>query len=466
MPLRNLFIIAITIVASVACYSVAARNRYANIFAEATGVIEDRALQSVDRRELFNSAMQGMVESLDRHSRFLTGDELRDFRAEIKQEFGGLGVFIGPADSGKGLVIFASFPGSPGMKAGLQPGDRVVAVDGQDITNMPYDEAVRLVKGEVDSEVILSVQRDQQTLDIAVTRQTISVPGVRGDAWNPDGSWDFMLDDHPEIAYIRLLEFGEHSSDQFAAALEQIADHARAVVIDVRGNSGGLLNAAVEICDMLLPTGQAIVSIKSRQGELYEQRYTSKQQPSLSPSIPLVVLIDGKSASASEILAGCLQDNGRATLIGQTTWGKGTVQNILPIERGESALKLTTSSYWRPSEKNIDRDFASASKLDSWGIQPDPDFAVELSDRQAEINLIRRSDHELRLLSGGHLTDLSEFESPAEPSEKEHSELNAKLKTFDPDEPSTGDPSTPHVDQPLQRAIEFLNAKLKDQKAA
>ena len=270
------------------------------------------------------------------------------------------------------------------------------------------------------------------------------------------------------------MSFGKETTKEFRSTLEQLEGNIESLIIDLRGNSGGLLDCAIELCDMLLPSELDIVSIRTRQREITQRTYSSQTAPILSTKIPIVVLIDRYSASASEIMAGCLQDHGRATLIGEQTWGKGTVQDVLPIERGESALKLTTSSYWRPSGKNIDRDFAKEDGATEWGVQPDAGYEVELSELAAQRNEYYRSEYELRVLTGGmkfpdvllksaNKTDENrKTDSVNVDSDVQQVPPNESIES--PDDSSGKTPSLAPIDpnnyqdKPFQRALDFLKS--------
>lgn len=465
MPLRNLLIIAIAAIISVACYSVSARNRYANIFAEALNVVERRALQSMSREALFDAAMDGLVSRLDRHSRYLHDDDLDSFQTSIDQQFGGIGVFVGRDGSPEQLFVRAAFPGSPADRAGLEPGDILTAIDGVELEDEQPGDAVKRMKGDVGQPVTLTVSRKGESLDVELVREVIDVPSVRGDRWMPDGTWAFTMEDDQEIGYVRIVSFGKETTDEFKTALGRLDGRIDGLVIDLRGNSGGLLDCAIDLCDMLLPTKLDIVSIKTRRREIKQRTYSSRNAPMLNSSTPIVVLIDRYSASASEIMAGCLQDHGRAILIGEQTWGKGTVQDVLPIEHGESALKLTTSSYWRPSGKNIDRDFAKADGETVWGVQPDEGYEIELREIEVQRNEFYRSEYELRELTGGMKFPKVFAELKVEEDVPESDSDATESVSVDPvvdqmdEKPSldTIDPKD-YRDVTFERAIEYLKS--------
>ncbi len=469
MPLRNLLIIAIAAIISVACYSVSARNRYANIFAEALNVVEQRALQSMSREALFDAAMDGLVSRLDRHSRYLHDDDLDSFQTSIDQQFGGIGVFVGREGSPEQLFVRAAFPGSPADRVGLQPGDIIVAIDGVELKDEQPDDAIKRMKGNVGQPVTLTLSREGESLDVELVREVIDVPSIRGDRWSPDGTWSFTVEDDPKIGYVRIVSFGKETTDEFQAAVERLDGKIEGLIVDLRGNSGGLLDCAIDLCDMLLPTQLEIVNIRTRRREIVQKTYTSRRTPILDSNLPMVVLIDRYSASASEIMAGCLQDHGRAILIGEQSWGKGTVQDVLPIEHGESALKLTTSSYWRPSGKNIDRDFATADGEAMWGVQPDKGYEILQQEIEVQRNEFYRSEYELRELTGGMkfpkvFSQRAVDENELPPSGSDATDVEASKPDVVQDESLDETPALDAIDpadyrdKAFERAIKYLKS--------
>lgn len=399
MPPRNLLIIGLTIVVALACYSMAARNRYANLFAEAMDVVDRQSLHVIPRDKLFVSAMNGMMEDLDEHSMFISGDFFQSFDEDMRQEFGGVGMYVDVDPESKQLCVIAPMPGMPAMEAGLKVGDQIVSVDGVPTLDMNRRESLKLLRGPVGKPVTLEVDRGGEILQKKVGRKVIPVASVHGDSRRPDGSWNFKMTDDPKIGYIRLLQFGEKSADEMRAAIQQVGGDVDGLILDLRNNSGGLLDVAIEICDMVLPADLPIVRTLGREKKVVPNgEYFSTSAIELNPGVPICVLVDRHSASASEIVAGCLQDHGRAVVIGEQSWGKGTVQNVIPIQRGQSALKLTTASYWRPSGKNIDRYDEVSKQSKKWGVQPDPGFEIELTEEEIFANLRSINIRELRTL--------------------------------------------------------------------
>ena len=375
MPVRNFFFIVVAFLVCYLCYGAAVKNRYANLFAEAIDIVENEALHDVPSDQLFKSAMEGMLEGFDRHSRFITGETFKSLNEDLEGEFGGVGVYFEPI-AGKGVLVMAVMPGKPADQAGLQSGDVIKFINGTSTADLESRGIRKLMTGKLGETIKVIFDRAGVDQETTVRRQTIPMQSVQGTGRNADGSWQFVIPGHPELAYIRLSQFDKVSADEFAMVLKSLPKSTTGMVLDVRGNGGGLLPAAEGICDMLLAPELTIVKIKGRKGAAVRDA-KSKNTPLIGPDVKIAVLIDGQSASASELVAGCLQDHGRAVIVGQRSWGKGTVQHVIPMQMGRSALKITTYSFWRPTGPVIDRYATAAIESGKWGIYPDEGFAVE-----------------------------------------------------------------------------------------
>jgi len=466
MPLRNFILIAITALVSFACYSVAAKNRYANLFAEAIGLVESESLHPPSADQLLDAAMQGMLKTIDEHSRFLNTMEYRQFKEGIRQEFSGIGInFIMHPESNH-VIVMNTLPDSPAFRAGVQIGDQIIAVDGQQVASLNRNEVVNWIKGTTGTQVRLTLLRNGELLEKTATRGKINMESVYGDFRSVDGRPQFILQDYPNIGYVRIDQFSEKTAAELKGAIEQHQDQIQGLIIDLRNNGGGLLEVAEEICDFFLEKGKLIVSTRSKHDKIKET--LSVRNPLISPDIPITILMNRYSASASEIVAGCLQDHQRAVIIGEQSFGKGTVQNLIPMQYGQSALKLTTASYWRPSGKPIDRKDADVQESKNWGVLPNPGFEIEMSENELLRITLYRSLRNLRSLVGDDNQDLIETVERVRKLALESVTPDTLRPTPDlPQEAAEENQSDHLLDDPvLRRAIEYLKPLLILQKKA
>jgi len=382
MPRRTLWLMFTAAIVSLACYARADRHPYGRWFAEVLDTIDRYYVEPVDDQKLFEGALDGMVRKLDDYSSFVPRRDAQEFEETLDQEYGGIGVEVGFEGPERQLTILSALPGTPAFKAGLLGGDKIVSIDGQTTQGLQLNDVVRMMRGKAGDEVTVSVTREghDQPLDFRMARARIQADSVLGDRRTPDGSWSYFLDGQDRIGYMRIGAFGKSTSQEFQAAMKWLADRqCRGAIIDMRNNPGGLLDAAEEICDLFLPRGAVIVTTRGRDAQERDRCEATGAGP--YQKLPLVVLVNGKSASASEIVAACLQDHERATIVGERTWGKGTVQSVIPLEGGRSRLKLTIASYWRPSGKNIHR-LSTSNEADEWGVSPSPGGELKLDEKQ------------------------------------------------------------------------------------
>jgi carboxyl-terminal processing protease len=325
-------------------------------------------------RKLVEDMINGGLERLDPHSAYIPPREYKQFEKQSEGKFGGVGIQVGFDRQNRGqLTVISPMVGTPAYEAGILAGDIILKIDGKTTENMRMSEAVDLIQGEPGQKVTLTVMHEgsKEAMDIPITRAIIVVPSVLGDRRKADtNDWDYFLDTNRKIGYIRLTNFSKTAAKEMREVVERLKrDGMRGLIIDLRNNPGGLLRAAVEISDLFLTNGR-IVSTKGRNHK--EEVYDAKPDGTLllpAEKYPMAVLVNKYSASASEILSAALQDHGRAVIVGERTYGKGSVQNIIPMEHETSALKLTTASYWRPSGKNIHR-FPDSKDTDDWGVRP------------------------------------------------------------------------------------------------
>ena len=331
----------------------------------------------MSRRELLENALEGMLQNLDQHSSFINTSEWKQFRKQIEGKFGGIGIQVGVDPETGRLRVIAPMVGTPAYEAGVLAGDQIMEIDGHSAEGMSPDKAVEVLTGRPGTEVKLTVLHEgiEQAETVTITRAIIEVPSVLGDHREPDDQWDFMIDKDKKIGYVRISSFIQNTADELRKALDQLKeDGVKGLILDLRDNPGGLLSSAVEISDLFLDDGK-IVCTEGR--NTIPKSYVA-QKDSPFEDFPMVVLVNQNSASASEIVSAALQDNKRAVVIGQRSYGKGSVQNILELDDGNSVLKLTVASYHRPNGENIHR-FSDAKTTDKWGVSPDPGMEVKLA---------------------------------------------------------------------------------------
>lgn len=346
--------------------------------------IDRNYVKDVDRRDLVEAAVRGMLSKLDPYSDYISPDDLAKFTEAVEQEFGGVGIQVRFDPEQQNIEVMTPFPGSPAYKAGIRASDRIVEIEGKPVAEFPdgkeIDMAVNLLKGKPGVEVTVGVRRpgEEETRTLKMTRDTIVLDTVMGDQHAEDGSWDYMLDDETKIGYLRITHFTRRTATELRGALRKLRqDGMKGLVLDLRFNPGGLLQSAVEVCDMFVDNG-VIVSTEGR--NVPPQTWSAKPFGTFK-DFPMAVIVNRYSASASEIVSACLQDHDRAIVVGERTWGKGSVQNVVELEGGQSALKLTTAAYHRPSGKNIHR-FPEAKESDEWGVMPSDGYLLKYTGQQ------------------------------------------------------------------------------------
>jgi carboxyl-terminal processing protease len=345
------------------------------LFTDTYEQVERNYVREVDRRQLMEAAIRGMLSKLDPYSTYISPTEIDQFRASVENEFGGVGIQVS-VDSGE-LTVVSPILNTPAYKAGIRAGDVVVSIAGKSTTGITVEEAVKLMKGKIGSTIDVVVKHGEAAPEtLALARETIHLESVIGDHRNADHTWNYWLDESRKIGYIHVTGFGRHTVNDLKAVLQPLQEQGlKALVLDLRNNPGGLLTAAIEVADLFLPAGR-IVSTAGR--KVPEQAWEATR-PSNFETLPLAVIVNRYSASASEIVSAALQDHERAVIVGERTWGKGSVQNIIELEQGRSALKLTTSGYKRPSGKNIHR-LEGAKEDEEWGVRPSPRYEVLLEE--------------------------------------------------------------------------------------
>jgi len=302
--------------------------------------------ENLTYQDLIQGALKGMLSTLDPHSEFMTVSKFNELKEDTEGSYGGVGLQVHLKDGM--LTVIAPMEDTPAFEAGILPGDQILRIDGKSTERLGMGDAVKLLRGEKASKVTLSILRPSlsEPKDFVLTREDIRVYTVK----DRDNRREFPLGTD-RLGYVRITQFAEKTDDELESALARLEKQGlEGLVLDLRGNPGGLLDQAVAVSEKFLPKGRPIVSTEGRNRAADQQRKASGKGK--VRSYPLVVLINGGSASASEIVAGCLQDLERAVVIGEQSFGKGSVQNILPLNDG-SALRLTTAKYYTPSHKVI-----------------------------------------------------------------------------------------------------------------
>ncbi len=376
------------------------------IFADTLDQVERNYVKDISRRELMEAAIQGVLNKLDPYSNYISPDDIGRFKSTVESQFGGIGIQIGM--EGGQLKVISPLVGTPAYRAGLLAGDAIIEINGQSTSGISIDEAVKQLKGEAGSKVSLVIQHPGSIKKepVSITREWVHIETVLGDHRKPNDQWDFMLDHDGKIGYVRITAFSRDTAADLKKALVELQQEGlRGLIVDLRFNPGGLLTSAIEVSDLFVADGK-IVSTKGR--NTVERTWEAEKDGTFD-GFPMAVLVNHYSASASEIFSACMQDHKRAVVIGERTWGKGSVQNVIELEGGKSALKLTTASYYRPSGKNIHR-FPDSKEGDEWGVMPDAGFELALNRAQTEQLIMNRRDRDI--VAGHH--DEPSDEKPVE----------------------------------------------------
>jgi len=354
------------------------KSKYNDNFLEE--VMEKIRNDYVDKKtsdQLYEAAASGILNSLDPHSSFLNTEDLKEMTVHTKGEFGGVGIEITTENTIAKVV--SAIEDTPAYRAGIKSGDFIIRIDGKSTYSMKIDEVVKKIRGRVNSPVKLTIYRkgEKEPLEKILVRKVIKIKPVKAQKFN-------------DVAYIKITNFSEKTSKNLHKELNKLKsqigiDKLKGLVLDLRNNPGGLLDQAIEVTASFLDKGKSVVSIKGRTGVIKE--FQTDQNQFLIPNLPIVILINEGSASASEIVAGALQDHKRAIIMGTKSFGKGSVQTVMPLDRNQGAIKMTTALYYTPSGRSIQAK----------GIEPD----IELTSAsiEKEKNLERESEADLK----GHI---------------------------------------------------------------
>ncbi len=351
----------------------------ARLFAEVLERVKQDYVEPVTDEALMENAIRGMVSGLDAHSQFLDAGEYRDIRVSTTGAYTGIGIEVDEVDGA--VMVVAPLAGSPAALSGVRSGDQIIAVDGIAVESGRVQEAVRLLRGHAGSEVRLTVLRDDEAIDYEMRRQLIRMTSVHQELIGPSHG------------YVRVSQFSDNTARELGSAVDQLlaanGGMLDGLVLDLRNNPGGVLDAAVDVTDLFLDSG----IIVSADGRSEESRFShSAHDGDILDGASLVVLVNSGSASASEIVAGALQDHGRALVVGTETFGKGLVQTVMPLSRGR-AIKLTTSRYFTPSGDSIhDVGIMPDVLVEDTPGYPDLNLAGGI-DRQADAQLAQAIEH-------------------------------------------------------------------------
>jgi carboxyl-terminal processing protease len=329
--------------------------------------------------DLTRAALKGMVNQLDPHSEFLTADEFAETEEELTNEFSGVGIQVEQRDSK--IIVITPIAGTPAERAGIRRGDQLVKVDGQVLESPTLEKTVKLIRGKPDTEVTLTMVRAPQTkeMDFKLKRQRILLHTVRNTSLRPDGT-----------GYLQITQFSEHTGEEFADALVQLEKQGMtALVIDLRNNPGGLLDAAIDVCGEFFDRDELVVYTQGRTPESREDYKADGKHP--HRAYPIALLVNGGTASAAEIVSGAMKDTKRAVIVGERTFGKGSVQSVIELQNGEG-MRLTTARYYTPSGVTIHaHGVAPQVEIE---ISPDDEAKLRLQESRADISAPAEfSDH-------------------------------------------------------------------------
>ncbi len=371
------------------------------VFTEIFSKIKSDYVENLDDKVLLENAIHGMLQGLDPHSVYLNKEAYKELQEGTSGEFGGLGIEVGYED---GFVkVISPIDDTPAQRAGIKAGDLIIRLDGKSVKGISLMEAVKMMRGKPGSEIELTILREgeEKPFNINIIRDVITIINVKAKIIEPG------------FGYVRISNFQIHTVEDLRKSLKNLEDEnnntLRGLVLDLRNNPGGLLNAAVGVSDLFLNNGLIVYT----EGRIKDSKLKFNAKPNeLVINIPIIVLVNGGSASASEIVAGALQDHKRAIIMGEKTFGKGSVQTILPMD-DETALKLTTARYYTPSGRSIQAS----------GIEPD------MTVRNIQFNVKDNSSMGSGLIKEADLSGHLDSETPENNSEKENNSNSSLIET-------------------------------------
>jgi carboxyl-terminal processing protease len=378
------------------------------IFTESLSIVRKNYVEEIKSKDLIYGAIKGMLNSLDPHSAFMTPEQYKEMQIDTKGEFGGVGIQIGVKEGM--LTVIAPIDDTPAYKAGIKAGDKIIKINDEFTKDMSLHDAVSKMRGIPLTTVKITILREgwKETKDFVITREIIKIDSVKSK----------LLEDN--IGYVKINQFQEQTASELTNALKILSkENIASLILDLRNNPGGLLNAAVDVTSQFLPEGKLIVAIKDKKGEKIEYR---SEKSDINITLPMIVLVNQGSASASEIVAGALKDWNRSVIMGTQTFGKGSVQSVIPLGDG-SALRLTTARYYTPN----------GTSIQTTGIAPDIVVKLVVNGEEKVVHpAIREKDLQR------HLENEDTEQKPSEPEDIIPVEINE------------------NEDMQLQRAIDLL----------
>ena len=476
MPRSNHFWVIIVAVASIFCWQAAQSAprededaELYRLFVDALEHVDRSYVKPIDRRKLVENAIAGMLNDLDPYSNYIGKDEWKQFNRHTVGKFGGIGIQISKRSKDDALTVISPLVGTPAYEAGILAGDRIVEVEGEKIRGLTLSQVVDRLTGEAGTKVSIMVQHkpyDSEPFAVTLTRAEINVESILGDTHGEDDRWSYFIDDKDKIAYVRINSFIQGTTEDLKQVLEELLDQGmKGLVLDLRYNPGGLLSSAIGVCDLFITEGK-IVGTTGR--NTLGKTFSADKEGTL-PDFPMVVLVNQYSASASEIVSACLQDHKRAIVIGERTWGKGSVQNVIELEGGKTALKLTTASYQRPNGHNIHR-FKDSTPEDEWGVKPNEGYEVALTPEEHGAYFPWRQSRD-RVLGKVTTTDQADSKpkekAKEEPKEKPKEEKKSEKKEGAEPKAEDGQSEKPAAskkfeDRQLAKALEYLRSRIHE----
>lgn len=403
------------------------------LFTEVIAIVKENYVEDVKIKDLIYGAVRGMIDSLDPHSSFMTPEIYKEMKVDTKGEFGGLGIQI--AKRNGMLTIIAPIEDTPAWSAGLKAGDIIVKVKDKQTDKMSLMEAVNEMRGPKGTEITITVMRKgwKEPREISIVRDIIKVKSVK-----------YKVIDK-KIGYIKISQFQERTVDDLKKAIKDLRKkRITSAIIDLRNDPGGLLQGAVGVADQFLPPNKLVVYIKDRSGD--KKEFYTKTKDSMK-NMPMVVLVNEGSASASEIVAGAMKDLKRAVVVGVTTFGKGSVQSVLPLSDG-SGLRITTAMYYTPN----------GTSIQNTGITPDIEVKLKLDDKKSDKHrVIREKDLEGSLNNEQSKDKMKKDKKSSDGAKKPETDLN-KIEPDDEEEELAPLEIDEKDDNQLQRAIDILKS--------